>query len=138
MIQEHLTLDHLAPYLPHKLDLVAYQSNGEIERLLGLTQDSVHTTEDEYLFDSVAPLLHPLSSILDEIEHFGEKVILINKITGRWPNGVVTNEDALDIWVNRGITNILRYETIQMLLKHHIDVFGLIDKGLAEAIKLEK
>ena len=134
MAQEHLTLEYLAPYLPHKL--MFQYSNRELppeemdaKAIEMLVQQ--HTVWQKVIHN---PLLHPLSRLMDEIETGEGKLFPVNY----WEEHLdcVKIEDEL---VNMATNNYcdfhLPYHVMQKLFEWHIDVFGLIPKGLAEAIK---
>ena len=78
------------------------------------------------------PLLHPLSKL-------GEN----SYIDELWFEVIATDSDSFDKGdfyetCELGLVQLLPFMVVQRLFKDHIDVFGLIPKGLAEAIKTEK
>lgn len=74
-------------------------------------------------------LLRPLSSLTEEIEHNGERFVPIERLRSY---GFVFNEyyegDFSD-W------SMWSYEVATHLFEWHLDVFGLIDRGLALPIE---
>lgn len=109
------------------------------------------------------PLLRPLSDLTKEIEHNGEKFVPIVYLCEKYCNRkCVTKEMGENLLkaTNGGaglwflyydkdmmtfsledhfmnITNhsIAQYKMFEMLLKWHIDIFGLIDAGLATELR---
>lgn len=112
-----LELKHLAPYLPYGV-MCELQDQGETKqaKLCGAYSDNSYaffdTVESEHGYDSIKPILRPLSDLTKEIEHNGKKFIPI-QITRNY-----TDENV-------------SYKLCDKLFEWHFDVFGLIDQGLA-------
>lgn len=139
--QERIELKHLAPYLPYGLKfLVPNDEHSQVQTMTGLSKhDGIQTDyekEDEigcignlwlfegdrnYEYYGIKPLLHPLSRLTDE--HIAE-------LEGCHNFSSMSYSDIR--------TDPTRYPftIVQKLLEWHFDVFGLIDKGLAEPIEL--
>ena len=160
---QQLELKHIAPYLPFNLEAKQlnfkrnYNGNetGIIEgyyylydnfnkRHLSITFNNNSTGQD---VDSVKPLLRPMSDLFENIVH-NEEIVCVAK--------VIKNLDYSIEWWNESRTALhypetgefcitssdyeldyksLDYSIIETLFKYHFDVFGLIEKGLAEPIK---
>jgi len=125
-----LELKHITPYLPYGLKLYYEYTNkiGEISNIYtigeGYDNDdikiSVDYSEAEHIW-MFKPILRPLSDL--NIFDFGSKT----------PNKGVASEfnAALHIINHKGKLQVLEYWFMQLLLEHHFDVFGLIEKKLA-------
>lgn len=120
-----LELKHLAPYLPYgitgQFNLNQIREDYKIElRTKIMREDNV-----DFFLKYCKPILRPLSDLTkDNFE-------LIYK-------GTDDNSDIikyLSEHINNGKGHIaiqqIDYWRVVVLLKHHFDVFGLIDKGLA-------
>jgi len=116
-----LTKYDLAPYLPYELKV----KNGDkietinnihaIETYLGAIW-YCKTVEGSFIsLKAVRPLLKPLNSFIDIDEITDE----MNRIEFQ---SVI---DGYDILSN------VNYKAVILMIKHHIDIFGLIDKELA-------
>lgn len=120
MSKQQLTIEHLAPYLPYKLN---YKRNGKFcsTTMSGLELD---VWFDDYNDEFIQPILRPLSDLTKEIEHKGRKFVPLDEIK-KW---------VVPYWDEKRSLNPIRdwrYRDIQKLLEWHFDVFGLIDKNLA-------
>jgi len=102
-----LQLKHLAPYLPYELKCQDFKSNITIT----LTPKDL---SGFYFYESCKPILRPLSDWLDNPKH--KAVNEIHNVKGYF-NTVGFYE--------------LPYYIISLMFEEHIDVFGLIEKGLA-------
>lgn len=115
-----LEVKHLAPYLPYGLKgmRIDYESLGEHE-LVGLTVWDIITSGGKLDYKYFKPLLHPLSRLTDKmVKDFGyamKEDFIVQ----------IQNETVLvNVWND--------------LISNHWDVFGLIEKGLAEPIETSK
>jgi hypothetical protein len=125
---EQLTLQHLAPYLPYSLNGLI-KGEDSPQKLLGTyntdecTLIICHSTFDyECSLDEFKPILRPLKEIQDipEIqEEFSEY---------HWESFV--NSFFL---LGRSLNcfDHVSYTIVELCFKYHLDIFGLIDKGLA-------
>lgn len=159
---ERLTIKELAPYLPYglKAQHTTYFDNRESKTIV-VDVESLHnecvTFSDgmDYYFDdqidnecSIKPLLRPLSSITEEIEHNSisiqlepnlEKIIPSEFIYKHWFY-TIREDGHFSYHIGDGtvIGSLYRgvpYSLIEILLEWHFDVFGLIDRGLALPIE---
>lgn len=136
-----LELKHLKGYLDCGLLGVSPSGNkfylGVGSNMLG---KGVETRSVEtFLTDQFKPLLHPLSSLTKEIEHDGERFVPIKRI----------NKDG-DVFIECGVNHCGKWylhffyadsdysisfsefeNIIEKLYKWHIDIHGLIERGLA-------
>ena len=115
-----LELKHLSAYLPYGLKFYWEQLDGTPNKPWTLTINSV----DFALEHQNKPILRPLSDLTKEIEHNGEKVNIFNRIEIYKGSGV----DYLIEQIRFGFVEVIIYN---ILLEHHFDVFGLIEKNLA-------
>lgn len=117
-----LTLEHLAPYLPYNLQIL----NGwrDIKTLNYSHLDD----EGNGFINHVMPILEPISSItLEWFQNNIDEGIEDFRINCEPDHNHFSVEvcDKILGW------SALSYEEYQLFFKHHIDVFGLIDRGLA-------
>ena len=126
-----LELKHLAPYLPYGLKAQA-PKNGKIILLKGMYGNTLDFLDEEdghytYSLDYAKIILRPLSDLTKEIEHNGKKIIFTHDI--------LTHHEIDLMEINKTIRDLpvsgIPYQKVQMMLKHHYDVFGLIEAGLA-------
>jgi hypothetical protein len=116
---EKLEIKHLAVYLPYSLKIYyKFWKENEKLRYLSIIYDSEFFGINGYTSEFIKPILKPKSIITDEwlselncdLEH---QIILKNFASG-----------YCGYWS-------LPYIVIEILAKNHIDIFGLIEKGLA-------
>lgn len=131
METEKLTVNHIAPYLPYglkgkyTLSEVTILANGQKDEVREKTLDIENPL---FFLKYCTPLLLPLSMCESRLNVDGEieidsSTLLYNKTCNSiniYPNGSEWTH-SIDVY-----NNIYVY-----LFKHHFDVFGLIEKGLA-------
>jgi len=145
-----LELKHLAPYLPHKLQVSINKNgweymisgNSNIAELRGLYGDDMCLLYQENEgfdldFESFELILRPKTDLVKEIEINGKKFVPALVL---WSVSIEEEEDfeiygkIPDFWknnLNLEFENDLSYREMKYLFKWHFDVFGLIEKGLA-------
>lgn len=120
---EKLELKHIAPYLPYGLQ-------GEVTELkddcfiIGASEDYVFTDSPYYDLDytEIKPVLRPLSDIknfkdiMDEFSEYSWEI---------FENHFFVLGRTLNCF------DSITYTIAELCFKHHIDLFGLIDKGFA-------
>lgn len=124
-----LELKHLAPYLPYGLRVI-HGDGRKLEMTCGniLGKKEKHVMEINGVLNSqygpykTKPILRPLieyKNFEDILDEFSE-------------NDHESLEDAFFL-LGRSLNcfDFINYSQIQLMFKHHIDVFGLIEKGLA-------
>ena len=125
---ETLELKHLAPYLPYRLKIRNKSLKGET---LGMYEMEVENDNNHGILNVLngvnqIPLLHPLDRLTEPID---------------FDDGNVSFAAGLKLYCKADVEYCQSmplgcdYETIQKLYEWHFDVFGLIEKGLAEPIK---
>ena len=119
-----LELKHLAPYLPYGLSFYYESLDGKKQHSWILTSEKL----DFALLCQNKPILRPISDLLNEITVNNETFIPHLALGGR-PN----LKDYDFVYFEKNIEN-LSFGLVQQLIEWHIDVFGLIDKGLAISI----
>ena len=150
-IRKAVTLEHLAFYLPYGLRIAFFKHgvqyrydklNSLVINFNGACVNLINSIRD------IKPILRPLSDLTKEIEHNGEKInvqYLIDAIRlGVQPYQYI--DSAYDIELNietedysQNIDLFDGYKIVQILLKYHFDIFGLIKQNLAIDINtLEK
>ena len=77
--------------------------------------------------DNIIPFLRPLSDLIKEIEHNGER------FSPEYTIWKLSQDKQFIIEISQitGLSIETPYWAIQMLISWHFDVFGLIEKGLA-------
>ena len=130
-----LGLEHLAPYLPHKLYVKVFDEKPIVMIASGSSSSNwIGIGAVVKWSENCKPLLHPLSRLTEEIGVNGDRFVPEYKL---WEAS--ENKDfIIKLSPSGSIHNETPYWVFQKLLEWHIDVFGLIPKGLAEAIKTEK
>lgn len=133
-----LELKHLAPYLPYGLK-VKHTTFNELGEDLIITDDleSLHNEcatfskgMDYYFEDSedndciIKPLLEPLSNLTKTITRNGVTFVAMDEL-----HKLFAQSDLLYFDVDN--IELQPYIQIQQLIEWRVDVFGLIDKGLA-------
>jgi hypothetical protein len=123
--KERLTLKQLSVYLAYELRIKVRQDiqTGR-DRWETITKE--HVLSGYFLtwnLKSITPVLRPLSDLDKEIEINGKKFIPFVKI------GIYPNVEYLIEQIMTGMVEVIVFD---MLLKWHFDVYGLIEKGLAE------
>lgn len=133
-----LELKHLAPYLPYKLKMKCpqrfrpnYKESTGVYGVVYLTGDLYADIENNTFNEAVfLPILKPM----EEVE------IYFEALCGNLEHQDVTDYFDADFLEERNVeineiqylnAEVLPYGTISVLLKHHFDIFGLINKGLA-------
>lgn len=144
---ERLTIKELAPYLPYKLEVKDEEYN-EIFEICSynpsndewLVYDNIDGSVVEYCQEILKPLLRPLSSLTEEMywELSGADK---NKSFGFRYGKYNGDSDKRDFISHSGYSERkyfledgygqFPYRMMEFFFKHHFDVFGLIDRGLA-------
>ncbi|HET8735910.1 MAG TPA: hypothetical protein VFM69_04885 [Pricia sp.] len=148
---ETLKIEHLAPYLPHKLKFYWEEAGGY--ELYSLSEDGIVLFEpisESYLeFDSheldglkiaVKPILRPLSDLtlslyfeLSNKEPKNDFGICCGKYNGLHDKRDYIHHQGYTsrkYFLDNGIGS-MPYRTVKFFFEHHFDVFGLIDNNLA-------
>lgn len=124
-----LETKHIAPYLPYKLKCqVKDLGKTIVAELHSVYADGTctfcDTIESEKGFDYVKPILQPLSN-----DNFDYDIFLMDNFPKeQWADAY--NDIMAGIGFGVQVEQI-PYVLFEFLLKNHIDVFGLIEKGLA-------
>ena len=122
---EKLELKHLAPYLPYGIDTLYRLSdvigivNRDEIRHKKLSTDSV-----SFVLNYCKPILRPLS----EIKQFEDIMDEFSEYS--WD--AFENHFFCDL-LGRSLNcfDVVNFTIMELCFKHHLDIFGLIDKGLA-------
>lgn len=127
-------------YLPYKLEVKVYFDDPDHSRIVTMCaidtdeiytysrkpeswyisgRDEEHNMRGNYGILECMPILYDLSYLTKEIQHEGEVVVLAKKIFKReW-------QDIAEYYVQCNQIMKLSYDDIQLLLKHHFNVFNL-------------
>ena len=162
---ETLQLKDIACYLPYRLKASYTHTNkiGEISNVYGLPDNddiklSIHWEDGEHMW-MFKPILRPISDLYKPLENGTIPILELAKIVGLKFIRYELGDSSVDLYLtdrknnkyrfwyddfNKGafrITatgngNINQLAGFQFLFKHHFDIFGLIEKGLA--IKYEE
>ena len=132
-----LEVKHLAPYLPYGLKL-QYVVREKVEQT-GIMKSISHNEDETH------PTRVSISAMYNEEHIWMFKPMLRRKthlhtlqseILVRWGGGL--SDRAKAQWLKEitddmlySAFNSLRYDFVELMLENHIDVFGLIDAGLA-------
>ena len=135
-----LELKHLASYLPYGLNIKDVKHGSVFEALHFITTPNQdfslfkgnfdQLTNDKYL----KPVLFPLSSLTKEITIDGESFIPIREIKNLELFSHYELEDFVRNNFTYGYIESLSYQLLSQLFEWKIDVFGLIEAGLAEPV----
>ena len=131
-----LKTKHLAPYLPYNLKCEVLNSGQEKEigEMIAVYDDNSacfgNIIESEKGFEYIKPILKPML----DFETYFAKIFETNKDIKEYLNeGFITIDNN---FIN--IEDMLTYKpecmpfgVVQLAFKHHFDIFGLIEKGLA-------
>ena len=123
-----LETKHLAPYLPYKLKGIYEMSSKQKQETLQAidTLGKCRTDEDLRWFEikMFKPILQPLFN-----EDFDYTIFLMDKFPEeKWADAYndIMNGVGFGVKIEQ-----IPYELHEFLFENHIDVFGLIEKGLA-------
>lgn len=139
MDTDKLTIELLAPYLPYKLKFIDI-NDSHIFDILSMSDDSFslysesEATRTIYFhinhFISIKPILRPMIDLTKYLDGPINHLYIINR---EYNNQDTEFDSMLDFNVEdknyfnlNDVIGVYNY-----LLKHHFDVFGLIEKGLA-------
>ena len=119
---EKLELKHLAPYLPYSLRIKTKYGWDTMSTLNEWEVNGDH--EDSYSYEDhpdeileFKPILRPLSDLQDSENDIRE---------------MIEEYACSDLtWIFVNDLGEIRQSTFELLIQHHFDVFGLIEKGLA-------
>ena len=121
-----LEIKHLAPYLPHRINLAYTHTNkvGQISNIysIGAGYDnedikiSIDYSDGEHIW-MYKPILRPLSDLTK----------------GDWDKIFTTDDidDILTIFQSDKSMDCVEYYLVNILLSYHFDIFGLVEEGLA-------
>ena len=145
-----LELKHLAPYLPYYLkginhlkDISTLGIKDEVftytnfYKNKSIKEKFTYLSIDSFLKEKYKPILFPLSSLTKEITVNGKTFVPIYKIYEfeQW------DTDELEEIINDGTIegiyndlNLIPYSHAEKLFEWKIDIFGLIEAGLAEPV----
>jgi hypothetical protein len=127
-----LEIKHLAPYLPYGLKSIY---NGRIVEIEAVGNEYILTDEsfqENIKFEHIKPILYPLSyiknfeDIMDEFSEYSWEV---------FENHFFVLGRTLNCF------DSITYTIAELCFKHNLDLFGLIEKGLAidiNSIKKDK
>lgn len=127
-----LKIKHLAPYLPYGLNTrMSIPFDEEtITEIVGLTEEYAEligirkTITEHFEFSDIKPILIPL----DEFKYYSN---------GLKHLGYRTDENNILNLISQIKNGRCNYDIMQMCFKEKIDVFGLIEQGLAVSVTNE-
>ena len=156
-----LTIEHLAAYLPYKIECSYKEYSSERKRLKAILTgvslvDGIETTYKRKRNGTAGDLigfeghnninvlefklyLHPLSYLTKEIEHNGEKFVPLDLLNSdNYPIDYFEDTEHYDYLINwieskykTHHIHFLPYGLIQQLLEWNFDIFDLINNNLA-------
>ena len=126
-METHLTIKHLAPYLPYGLRVKIKNDSDVLFTMLGLDLEDESISYGRNLWyestskiDCCKPILKPFSML--DGNKLEQSLMLGKNSKGKW----CFYFDRIETWeIESCNTDIFQ------LLENHFDVFGLIEKGLA-------
>lgn len=135
-METHLTIKHLAPYLPYEL-----KGNYEVSEVVPsakfeLRNKELRTDNIDFFLNYAKPILRPLSCLTKEIEVNGEKFSPYDWFEQHEENDYFADNIWIQYLFNYEKDDIIKldlipYGVMEKLFEWHFDVFGLIEKGLA-------
>ena len=134
-----LEIKHLTSYLPYELKGFCTDDLQGVEIMNGLQKISdscIEVISDKEPMDLIyfKPILFPLSSLTKEITIDGESFIPIREIKNLELFSHYELEDFVRNNFTYGYIESLSYQLLSQLFEWKIDVFGLIEAGLAEPV----
>lgn len=132
---KQIEFKHLSPYLQYELNIIV-DGFSKPEKLIGLYRNvsdlpKIHAATYFNSFISlkdIKPILRPLSDLVKEIEHNGEKFVPIEWLD---KNIAPSKKQSNTVTFTNGYIEMCYYSEYQKLFEWHFDVFGLIADGLA-------
>lgn len=141
-----LELKHLAPYLPYGLRLQDDESNNG--KLVALFEDCLNIRYDinvgdyEFGFYDIKPILRPLSDLPTIFKEFVDVMPFGNEYKGQLyfeektlskltDLFIIKSDVAVELSINKAQPLTSYYLAVDVMIKNHFDVFGLIDQNLA-------
>lgn len=138
---EKLELKHIVGYLPYRLDSQIIDTTdlrcGETCTLLGIfdlkNKLELRTSWGTFYNNQIIPILRPLSDLIKEIEVNGEKFVPIKKLGWEYYDGELGSITNCVYGESPKTTvNVMDYlYDLEQLYEWHLDIHGLIEKGLA-------
>lgn len=132
-----LEIKHLAPYLPYELSGICTEEFTGVELVLGISQYKnskqyyLITSFDDLDIEMFKPILRPIQ----EVEQYFESLygcLEHQDVTDYFDADFLASNNNIEISEIQLLeSEQIPYGTLKVLLKHHFDVFGLIEKGLA-------
>jgi hypothetical protein len=142
-----LQIKHLAPYLPYDLNVVCLDKgvtffNKQISiHSFRISKNFVHNTyqliyrNEGVCMENIKPILRPRSDLKKGFHKDFDELLFDEN------NYVYTDEigikatPSIELFIGDGCNNTIIFNSVieiyNLLLKHHFDVFGLIEKDLA-------
>jgi hypothetical protein len=134
-----LELKHILPYLPHGLKAISPENVISVVDVYMQSYDGervgLNFLFSEYKNTLYKPLLRPMSDLFENIVHNGTSVCVGDDILQDMNKLIVGGEAYRESYFQKTPFHYLEYWVINRLFEYHFDVFGLIEKGLAEPIK---
>lgn len=130
MIMKKLTIEHLAPYLPYKLEFWSNNLGRKRKMKEGNIESIVENNH------SMKPILHPLSDLVEGIIHDGETFIPKQYLEEKFRRKMDISEGVINgsvVYLNTDDWEQWQdlYWIFQKLFEWHFDIFELIEQGLA-------
>ena len=135
-----LETKHLSAYLPYNLKCEILNSGHEKEvgEMIAVYDDSSacfgNIVESEKGFKYIKPILRDMSTF----ESYFSKIFETDNDVKEYLNEGFITIDNTFVNIEDMLTykaECMPYGVVQLALKHHFDIFGLIEKGLAIDIK---
>ena len=138
-------LKHIAPYIQHGLtcnlmgEFDAKKDTPLIFKVTGIDQRFIEIDNgvDHYEIESedFFPLLRPMSELFKGSRTAIKEIIELNDSYDYNNSFTEVYDSNEDYYLDFNNAKTLPYQVVEILFKYHFDVFGLIEKGLAQPIK---
>lgn len=126
-MKSFLLLQFIIPYLEHELKILS--NDNEIQTLFGIRDESyfIKETRNNYAYGDISDLRAILRPLSDFYDINAPAFIDLNF-------DVSTQLVLVDLCTSNKNYTSVKYSDILQFLRHHIDVFRLIDEDLAISI----
>lgn len=143
-----LEICHLAPYLPYNLLLNLNRNNGMyVANRVNINKCEMRnlSTETFFMYDNVyyglhdiKPILYPLSFLTKPILHEGKEVIVSEICYELSGQKMVYLTDLKRMFLHPQFVLDYPYWVVEILFKHHFNVFGLPESLFVDKSTIDK
>ena len=134
---QKLELKHIAPYLPYGLSVITDDELESKVSIVDAKNDMLYILNYHYKLNWVKPLLRPISDLFKGSKTAIKEIIELNDSYDYNNSFTEVYDSNEDYYLDFNNAKTLPYQVVEILFKYHFDVFGLIEKGLAQPLKTE-